>query len=205
VDVTASGEHLARFLDRWTLVYERTYRHPIGRVWEAVTTAEHLEAWMLPETRVDARLGGACAFGWGGPADAEGATHPTITVFEPPTAVQYTDEDGSFMRFDLRAVEDGRATELAFTLHFLPGKADTAEDYPGGDLPAGRDTAWRPGVVAGFHEMVDQLAGFLAGTWTLADNLEGLRAFETDPAGDATHQRWVEVYRAHIREHCPPA
>jgi uncharacterized protein YndB with AHSA1/START domain len=197
-------QQLARFVDRNTLVYDRRYEHPIERVWEAVTTAEHLEAWMLPETRIDARLGGACAFGWGGPVDAEGASHGTVSVFEPMTAVQLTFVDGSFMRFDLRPV-GSTATELAFTHHFLPATGREVEDHPGGDLPAGPDTAWRPGFVAGFHEMLDQLGGFLAGEWSLADNLEGLKAFEADPAGDAAHQHWVEIYRTHIRDSCPEA
>jgi uncharacterized protein YndB with AHSA1/START domain len=200
--VIVDQQQLARFVDRNTMVYDRRYAHPIERVWEAVTTAEHLEAWMLPEARVDARLGGECAFGWGGPVDAEGATRETITVFEPPTAVQFTSADGSFMRFDLRADGPG-ATELSFTLHFLPSGDGAMEDYPGGDLPAGPDTAWRPGFVAGFHEMLDQLGGFLAGEWTLADNLEGLKAFEADPAGSADHQHWVDVYRTHIRDTIP--
>jgi uncharacterized protein YndB with AHSA1/START domain len=199
--IVRSEQPLARFVDRHTMVYDRVYPHPIDRVWEAVTTAEHFEAWMLPEARIDGRLGGICGFGWGGPIDETNLD--TITVWEPPSSVQFTSRDGSFMRFDLRSVDDGAATELGFTLHFLPSGDGAAEEYPGGDLPAGADTAWRPGFVAGFHEMLDQLGGFLVGEWTLADNLEGLKQFETDPAGDVAHQRWVDVYRTHIREECP--
>jgi uncharacterized protein YndB with AHSA1/START domain len=83
---TRTEQPLAWFVDRHTMVYDRRCAHPIERVWEAVTTAEHLDAWMLPETRVVRSLGGACGFGWGGEIDESERT--TITVWEPPTAVQ---------------------------------------------------------------------------------------------------------------------
>jgi uncharacterized protein YndB with AHSA1/START domain len=58
---------LAVFLDRWTMQHERVYSHPIERVWEAVSTSEHLDVWLMPVSRVDARIGGRAAFSWGGP------------------------------------------------------------------------------------------------------------------------------------------
>jgi uncharacterized protein YndB with AHSA1/START domain len=192
---------LARFVDRHTMVYDRRYPHPIERVWEAVTTSEHLDVWLLPESRVEARLGGACAFGWGGSADDPAASTGEVTVFDPPSAVQYTYTDGSFMRFEL--APDGDGTRLAFTLHFMPS-TNGPEDYPGGDLPAGNDTAWRPGFLSGFHQMLGELDRYLRGEWTAEDrarNLEGHIAGTPDPE----YLRLIEEYRAHIREHCPPA
>src|SRR3954469_518740 len=113
-------QQLARFVDRLTMVYERRYAHPIERVWDAVSTGEHLDVWMLPESRVERRLGGACVFGWGSSADEPAASRGTVTVFDPPTAIQYTfDDDASFMRFDLEPIAPA-ATALHFTLHFLP-------------------------------------------------------------------------------------
>jgi uncharacterized protein YndB with AHSA1/START domain len=189
---------LARFTDRHTLVYDRTYPHEIDLVWEAVSTGEHLDVWMLPESRVERRLGGACAFGWGGPADVPEATTGTITVFDPPTAIQYTFSDGdSFMRFDLEPA--GNGTRLLFTLHFLPSGQEADQDDPGGDLPAGPDTAWRPGFVAGYHEMLDDLTLFLKGEWTAEDRAANLALHENE-----LHQRTIARYRDHIRTTCPP-
>ena len=191
---------LARFIDRQTMVYERVYPHDIELVWEAVSTGEHLDVWMLPESRVERRLGGTYAFGWGGSADDPHATRGTITVWEPPTAVQFTttDEGGSFMRFDLAA--EGASTRLLFTLHFLQGDPTPEDAYPGADKPAGPDTAWRPGFVAGYHGFLDELALFLRGEWTAADRTASLEHIETDE-----YLARIDRYREHIRDTCPPA
>jgi uncharacterized protein YndB with AHSA1/START domain len=190
---------LARFVDRQTMVYERTYPHDIELVWEAVSTGEHLDVWMLPESRVERRLGGACAFGWGSSADEPHATRSTITVWEPPRAVQYTtDDDGSYMRFDL--TPEGDATRLLFTLYFVSGDPTPEDAYPGADKPAGPDTAWRPGFLSGYHGFLDDLAAFLRGEWTREDRMASLEHMETDEFLER-----IERYRQHVREHCPPA
>ena len=190
---------LATFVDRHTLVYERVYPHDIDLVWEAVSTGEHLDVWMLPESRVDRRLGGECAFGWGGSADEPGATTGTVAVFDPPRAIQYSFDDGwSYMRFDLEPADGG--TRLSFTLHFAPAATAEAEPWPGGDLPAGSGTAWRPGFVAGYHEFLEDLTAYLRGEWTAEDRAAQLGGKEAE-----RHERWIEIYRAHIRETCPVA
>lgn len=191
---------LARFVDRHTMVYERVYPHDIELVWEAVSTGEHLDVWMLPESRVERHLGGACAFGWGSSADDPNATRSTITVWDPPRTVQYTNdgEDGSFMRFDLRP--EGSSTRLLFTLHFVAGDPTPEDAYPGADKPAGPDTAWRPGFVAGYHGFLDDLGLFLDGEWTRADRMASLEHMETD-----VYLERIDRYREHIREQCPPA
>ena len=194
---------LAKFVDRLTMVYERHYPHDIELVWEAVSTAEHLDVWMLPESRVERRLGGACAFGWGSSADEPGSTRGTITAFEPPTTIEYTFDDGwSHMRFDLAPADPG--TLLHFTLRFAPPPEDAADEEPwtGGDLPAGRGTPWRPGFVAGYHEFLEDLGAYLAGTWGAPDRAAYLSG---DPAHQRRHEEWVERYREHIRNHCPDA
>jgi hypothetical protein len=199
--VTVTEQGLATFVDRHTMVYERRYAHPIERVWEAVTTAEHMDAWMLPTCRVERRLGGVCGFGWGGPIDESNLD--TITVWEPPTAVEYTSSDGvSYMRFDLEG--DEQSTRLLFTLHFLPAP-DIApiEGDPGGDLPGGPGTAWRPGFLVGFHHMVDLLDDFLRGEWTLVDNEQWLARFMAEGA-DADDLALQAVYRQHVIDTIPP-
>lgn len=190
---------LATFLDRHTMVYERVYPHDIELVWEAVSTAEHLDVWMLPESRVERRLGGAYAFGWGSSADDPHATTGTITVWEPPTALEFAaTADGSYMRFDLAA--EGDSTRLRFTLHFLPGDPTPEDAYLGADKPAGSDTAWRPGFVAGYHGFLDDLGLWLRGEWTKADRTASLENIETEE-----YLARIDHYRDHIAKSCPPA
>ena len=193
---------LAVFTDRFTLHYDRHYTHSIELVWEAVSTSEHLDVWLLPVSRVERREGGACSFSWGEPPDHPNTTVGEVTVFDPPKSIQYTTKDG-FMRFDLEP--DGEGTMLRFTHSFRPGAlTEPAADYPGSDQPAGPDAPWRPGFVAGFHQMLDELDLYLSGKWTAADrarDLEGMRAGRPHPE----HLRLIDVYRDHIRGHCPPA
>jgi uncharacterized protein YndB with AHSA1/START domain len=193
---------LAQFLDRHTLVYERRYPHDIELVFEAVSTGEHLDEWMLPESQVERFEGGKCAFGWGGPADAEGATHGTVSVFDPPKAVQYTfatasnvKGSNSYMRFDLEPEGDG--TLLRFTLHFLPAPDEHADDWSGGDLPA-PGTAWKPGFVAGYHDFLDDLFTWLRG------ELDAKAKMDAIMSGDHHEGDLIVRYREHIRANCPP-
>src|SRR5438093_12156364 len=41
-----------------TLTFERTLRHPVEAVWEAITDPEHLAQWYLTQARLDPRRGG---------------------------------------------------------------------------------------------------------------------------------------------------
>jgi uncharacterized protein YndB with AHSA1/START domain len=197
---------LARFLNRYTMVYERTYPHPIERVWEAVSTAEHLDVWMLPFTKVERRVGGRASFTFGSPADT--GPENVVTTFDPPNEIQYTgaDEPRSFRRFQLATVAMG--TQLTFTLAFAPGQQTSEEkenDVFGADRPAGGDTPWRPGFVAGFHGMLDTLGRYLAGEWSLEDTNESLHRYLTEPGIDEDELALHEVYRQHIAKECPPA
>jgi uncharacterized protein YndB with AHSA1/START domain len=200
----ADDRMLAVFVDRTTMRHERDYPHPIELVWDAVTTDEHLDAWMLPVSRVERRLGGTCSFSWGGPA--EESIEGTVTAFDPPRLVRYTfGDERDYLQFELMPIDSG--TRLQFTQSFAPGSGtDAGEDdaYPGSDRPAGDDTPWRPGFVAGFHEMLDQLPLFLDGRWTLDDTVANVDGFADDPAGTDEHQQWIAIYREHIRETCPP-
>ena len=195
----SSDSMLAVFVDRHTMRHERVYDHPIERVWEAVSQGEHLDVWMLPVSRVDARVGGRCSFSWGSPE--ERAIVGEVTECDPPRVIQYTFGDRrSFLRFEL--TPKGEGTRLVFTQSFRPGEhsepnPDGSDDW-GADQPGGPDTPWRPGFVQGFHRMLDHLPQYLEGTWTAADLAAGLAAAPTDE-----DLAWVETYRRHIRDTIP--
>lgn len=195
--MTVDQQPLAQFVDRDTMRYERRYPHPVERVFDAVSTAEHLEAWMLPVTRVERRVGGRCSFTWGSPEE-DFAQVGEVTEFDPPHAITYTfAEPTGSMRFLL--TPDGDGTVLHFTLHWpVPDdKPLEPEDYPGGDLPAGPGTAWRPGFLAGFHDFLDDLSLFLDGEWTKDDRLAFI-------AGDPMpEEELIARYREHVSTNCP--
>ena len=192
------SDELATFVDRLTLRYDRRYPHPVELVFEAVSTAEHLDVWMLPISRVERRVGGRCSFTWG-LMDEGSEDVGIVTEFDPPRRITYGFEaDASYMRFDVEP--DGDGTLLHFTLHWPMAPGQTAEPapYPGGDLPTGLDTNWRPGAVGGFHEFLDDLAPYLDGRFTAADRAAHLADGESD-----RHVHLTAVYREHIRSHCP--
>lgn len=186
-------QELATFDDRWTMRHVRVFPHTIERVWEAVSTARHLNAWMLPEWTVEQRVGGRCSCTWGGSEATEGV----IAAYDSPRVIDY---DG--MRFELEPVPGG--TRLTFIQSFAPGQRNEPVDAPGGDLPGGADTPWRTGFVAGFHGFLDDLGDWLAGDLTArekSDRIAAQRRGEHDPA-------WLELverYREHIRRTIPPA
>lgn len=211
-------DDLATFDDRLTMRHERVYPHPITRVFDAVSTTEHLDVWMLPASQVERREGGRCSFSWGGPADQ--GQEGMVEVFDPPSRVRYRFGEGGYIEFALEARGDDE-THLTFIQCFAPGVAvEQAPDAaPGWDQPAGPDSPWRPGFVAGFHGFLDQLDDYLAGRWTreraapfietVYANGDALKLWEEHPearppANDPDrHGKLIDVYRKHIRDTIP--
>lgn len=214
------NEDLASFDDRLTLRFVRTYPHGIEAVWDAVSTGEQLDVWLLPASQVERRQGGRCSFSWGAPAT--NAVHGTVSVFEAPHRVRYQWPDGGYLQFNLEEL-DRDTTRLTFLYHTAPGANLDPDDgtHAGMDQPAGPDSPWRPGVVGGFHGFLDQLDLFLSVQWTRVQAQHAIQTVYAGrslaeawaenpgcraPANDPTeHQRLTELYRSHIKEHCPRA
>jgi uncharacterized protein YndB with AHSA1/START domain len=198
----AMVETLATFVDRRTMRHVRLYPHPIERVWEAVTRPEHLDAWMLPKCEIDLRLGGRWAFSFANPDPAQ-VVRGVITAFDPPRLVEYGaegDETGA-MRFELEPASGG--TRLTFIHSFPAGHVATPSDDPGGDLPGGPDTPWKPGFVAGFHLMLNDLGDWLEGKPLKDAFVDGVHEVHRG-VYDETWLALCETYRARIREMIPP-
>lgn len=142
--------NLATFVDRDTLVYERVYAHPIERVWEAVSTGEHLSTWLMPRITVERRAGGVATFTWGGTADDEPFERYVVSDFEPTTLITFTDEaTPAFMRFQLAPESSGSVTRLQFILHW-----PAPDDAP---------RPWLPQALSTFHQTLDRLHSWLDG------------------------------------------
>lgn len=193
---------LAQFTDRYTMRHERTYPHPIARVWAAVTVPEQMDCWMLPFNTVEPRLGGAFGMTFGGPADQPMTGE--ITAWDPPCLVEYHFAPGNdtVMRFELTEVEAG--TQLTLVHSFPKGIGGTpVPGDPGGDLPGGPDTPWRPGFIAGFHLQLENLAEFFLDAATTAVRVQ--ESLARHKAGEHASD-WLDlvgIYRQHIIDTIP--
>ena len=223
---------LARFIDRYTMEYVRTYPHPIERVWRAIVESTEFGVWFI-KGRLDPRVGGRFWFGDDG---FQGA----VQTIEPPRLLRLIDDAaGKLFEYELSEVAGG--TRLRFVERFPKGAQATpdwlAQVDPqrlyetGGDQPGGPDAPWRPGGCGGFHGMFDQLGDFLDGAplgsrlpptalselvrrWAniapgMVDYTEEQKAQRARVARSLrSRERWEELiglYREHIKATIPPA
>jgi uncharacterized protein YndB with AHSA1/START domain len=121
------------------LRFERRLRHPVARVWRALTDPTEMSAWFPWLVEMDARVGGTMSFTH--PKGIATAPDAVITEFDPPHVFAY-DWHGEDLRWEL--TEDGEHSVLVFTHMFLerPGAAKFA---------------------AGWHVTLDALDALLAG------------------------------------------
>ena len=89
---------------RGSIEFERVLRHPVGTVWEAITTPAGLAAWWLPfeaDIEVDLRVGGLISFS----AAELGESPMTCEILEldPQRRLVHSHFDGSTtMTWELR-------------------------------------------------------------------------------------------------------
>ncbi|MEV4895957.1 SRPBCC domain-containing protein [Nonomuraea sp. NPDC055795] len=92
-----------------TIEREVVLRHPVDRVWAALTTAEGLSRWFGSAAEIDLRPGGRAYFRW----DDLGQESPaTVTVVEAPHRFAFT--------WAIEGV-DALLTTVEFTLEEVPG------------------------------------------------------------------------------------
>jgi len=88
------------------VVFQRRFRHPVEKVWAALTVPERLGDWFAA-AQIDLRVGGTIRLNWNnGMHQAE----MLITICEPPRALAWRwtigDRD-TLVRFDLAPSADG--------------------------------------------------------------------------------------------------
>ena len=130
--------------DTRTVRFERHLPFPPDAVWSALTRPEELAEWLTSAT-FEPREGGAVAFDFG----EGGVCVGRVLVFDPPTVLEYEwdfpNEDRSVVRWELRATDGERSTQLTL-VHSLLTVGIAA------------------GYGAGWHAHLDQLAGHLSGS-----------------------------------------
>ena len=170
-----SDSPLGTFDSPYAMRHVRTYPHPIDLVWDAVTTAEHLNAWMLPKWTVDLRVGGVCSATYGDTIDEPAFKFDHVIIeLDPPRVVDY-----GGLRFELEPIDGGNATRLTFIQSFPPEMEDP----------------WNPDFCAGFHTMLDRIPAYLDGAWTLDDTLAELA---TMPTGPDNYRRLIKRYETEV-------
>jgi uncharacterized protein YndB with AHSA1/START domain len=133
--------------------FERRLPYAIGDVWDAVTSPSRLADWWLPfdaDITVDLQDGGQMVFA---AKDESFEFTCTILRVDPPTLLEHTHVDpGSYMRWELEAVDDGCVLCLS---HFTTDPADAIEKC----------------FVVGLHTSLARLEAHLAGTSAAWDDV----------------------------------
>ncbi len=117
---------------RPTVRVERHYPHPIEKVWRAVTTPEHLEAWFPSPVEIDLRAGGAMRFTAfeNGDDDGGGADEAVgrVEEVEAPRLLAFT-WGGDRLRFELAPADGGTAFVLIHSFDDRAGAASFATGW----------------------------------------------------------------------------
>ena len=137
--------------DTWRLRFTRHLRHPVDRVWTAITDADDLKAWFPDGIEGEWRVGATLTFG---PAGMDTFTGEVLVV-DRPRVLEYT-WGTDRLRFELAEADGGCALTLLDSIDEV-GKA-------------ARDSA-------GWHVCLDKLDARLDGTtpaWTDGDRWKEL-------------------------------
>ena len=133
-----SREGTAEFhADHAILRFERRLKHPVQRVWEAITDPAEIEAWW-GRAAVDLRAGGTMRIEW---LNGDVTMPATITELDPPRVLEIEGEPHGTLRFEL--APEGDATLLTFV-----ARSQIPEDF-------------RSKVLAGWHVHLDFLEDLL--------------------------------------------
>ena len=162
-DLMDLSQDLGSYLEvagRPAVRFERSYPHPIERVWTAITDPAELAHWFpSPRVSIDQRVGGSIRFG-GDPyaADQKG----TVLAWQPPTRLAFSwgaDE----LHFTLEALD---STSCRLVLLDLLEQRDAAARNAGGWLVClgelAKTVAGQPGdgphsdpVIASWQQVYD--------------------------------------------------
>ncbi|MFG1813912.1 SRPBCC family protein [Kribbella sp. NPDC049174] len=109
---------------RTVLRMQRELRHPVDKVWRAITEPGQLAGWFPAAVELDLRLDGPITFTFeedpGAPVDEQ--SRGVIRAYEPPRLIEYTWGD-EVLRWELVPSADGCTLHLTATHDDRPGSA----------------------------------------------------------------------------------
>jgi uncharacterized protein YndB with AHSA1/START domain len=108
-----NGTHTKLGDGRHQVRFERRLKHPIDRVWAALTDPGQIEAW-LARADLDPQPGGRVRLEWLNTGDAEVIAQGTVTAIEPPRVLELDTDAQGTLTWELRAA--GEATDLTLTV-----------------------------------------------------------------------------------------
>jgi uncharacterized protein YndB with AHSA1/START domain len=130
--------------DGFQLRFERHLRHPLEKVWAALTSPEQLAQWLAPG-ELELTLGGRVHLAF---TDSDDVIAGRVTALAPPRLLEFSwadkENDFGIVRWELFPEEGG--TRLVLT-HTVP---ESARAF---GLP----------MLAGWHSLLEQLAALLDG------------------------------------------
>ncbi len=151
---------------RNTLHFERRLKHPVEKVWRALTVADDLRHWFPAAIEGERTQGANLRFVF--PDDAAPLTEGQITAFEPPTLFEFT-WGGELLRWELQPDPSGCLLRFTHTFKDRAGAASFAAGWHGcldalNSLLDGQPgEIMVPGWAARHEEYVEQF-GLNAGT-----------------------------------------
>lgn len=109
---------------RTVLRMERELRHPVEKVWRAITEPGELRGWFPAAVELDLRLDGPITFTFEEEPDApvDEQSRGVIRAYEPPQLIEYTWGD-EVLRWELIPSADGCTLQLTATYDDRPGSA----------------------------------------------------------------------------------
>jgi uncharacterized protein YndB with AHSA1/START domain len=155
--------------DKQVILFERHLRHPIERVWNALTDPDELIGWWGRVER-DLRPGGSFDVTWLNTRDHEGneisepfTMRAQITALEPPTLLEMSSAEHGLLRFELAGTppdESGAAQLARPDAERAAGPTGTFLRFSAtADVPE----EFRAPALAGWHTHLDALATVLDG------------------------------------------
>ncbi len=126
-----SEAEIARASDDGRIRIERTFAHPIERVWAALTERDRLAEWIGPG-EIEPRTGGTIRTVFSG-VEPPAVLESVVDEIEPPRLLQFRFVDGvgddNMVRFELTG--RGDVTRLVLTQSRVPSDRDLADNAAG--------------------------------------------------------------------------
>jgi uncharacterized protein YndB with AHSA1/START domain len=126
----------------YSIRFERTSKHPVDRLWLAVTSADQVSTWMGVPVRIDLRRGGEYFVQFN--EQGEDALDGVIVAVEPERLLRYT---WGTSVVEWRLEPNGSGTRYVFTHHGVTPRANE----------------WEAGIAAGWHGYLLQLEEMFEG------------------------------------------
>jgi uncharacterized protein YndB with AHSA1/START domain len=172
---------LDRVGEGFVITFEREIAHPIETVWAAITESTRLDDWLSADpSEIELHVGGRVRLG--------NEVESTVLALDPPRLIEYgwksKDWDGGTVRWELEPNGDGTRLVLIHNNPVLDAEGVRAQR----EFVENWTDPYSP-TLAGWHTILDHLAGWLDGT------ASGTVMGQTSPHWEKLHEHYKERTR----------